>query len=106
MQKHFRYIAAIVVATAMPHVAHAGERVDFAYNAKELATAATRQALLERIETVSFRSCETSSAIAPRDAVDRCAADLRDQFVKAIADDNLTLLAKSGSKTAFQSASR
>lgn len=106
MQIRTKLIAATVLAIAVPHVALAGEKVDFAYNASELATAATREVLLDRIEAVSFKSCRTSSPIAPRDAVERCAVDLRDQFVKAIADDDLTLLAKSGSKTEFRSASR
>lgn len=106
MQKRIRLIAATVLAIAVPQVALAGEKVEFAYKASELATATSREALLDRIEAVSFKSCRTSSAIAPRDAVERCATDLRDQFVTAIADDDLTLLAQSGSKTGFRSASR
>lgn len=105
MHTRIKLIAATFLAVGIPHVALAGEKVDFAYNASELATAATREALLDRIEAVSFKSCRTSSRIAPRDAVERCAADLRDQFVKAIADDDLTLLAESSSRSEFRSAS-
>ncbi len=106
MQKRIGLIAALALVIAVPHVALAGEKVEFGYKASELATAVTREMLLDRIEAVSFSSCRTSSAIAPRNAVERCAAHLRDQLVEAIADEDLTLLAQSGSRTEFRSASR
>ena len=105
MQKLFKLIVATVLVTSTPHAAFANEKVDFIYKPSELTSAVKRSQLLERIESVSYKSCKTSSRIAPEEAVERCARDLRDQFVKAIADENLTQLVQSGSRTPFRSAS-
>ncbi len=105
MQKLLKLIVAAVIVTSTPHVALAKEKVDFVYKPSELTNANKRSQLLERIENVSYKSCKTSSRLAPEESVERCARDLRDQFVKAIADENLTLLVQSDSRTPFRSAS-
>ena len=105
MQRLLKLIVATVIVTSAPHAAYADEKVDFGYKPSELTSPIKRSQLLERIEKVSYKSCKTSSRVAPEEAVERCARDLRDQFVKAIADENLTQLVQSGSRMPFRYAS-
>lgn len=97
---------AALLATTMPNIANAGEVVEFAFRESELTTPAKRELLLTRIEKEAMQSCESGSAVAPKSAIKRCAADLMDQFVRAIDDPQLTLLAEPKSRALFRTASR
>ena len=106
MQKSMFLFAATLLAATLPTVANAGEMVEFAFKESELATAEKREMLLDRIEKVSLQYCDTGSAVAPRFAVERCAVDLKEQFIAAIGDADLALLAESEERSPFRTASR
>ncbi|MEL7190520.1 MAG: UrcA family protein [Pseudomonadota bacterium] len=99
-------IVPVVLAIATPQVAYAGEVVEFSLQKSELSTPKARELLLDRMTKFAMRNCRDSSVIAPRDAVARCAEDLRAQFVRAIDDDALTLLLDAQGRKTYRSASR
>ena len=90
---------------AVPAPAIAGERVEFAYKASELSTPALRAELFKRIELVARQSCRSTSSLAPREWISSCTEGLKEQFVQAIDDEELTLLA-AASQPAYRTASR
>ena len=106
MTKSIPLFAAALLAATVPGVASAEVAVDFAFKKSELNTAESRESLLARIQKVSRQSCKSSSRILPKSAIKRCAADLSDQFVRAIDDPQLTLLAETGSAEPFRTAAR
>ena len=106
MQKSIVLIAATLAAAATPSVAATGTMVEFAFKKSELSTPAKREMLLDRIEETSMDYCDTGSAVATKSDMKRCAADLKEQFVAAIDDSELTLLAESEERSAFRTASR
>ncbi|RIV75393.1 UrcA family protein [Pelagerythrobacter aerophilus] len=99
-------LAVGLLAVTAPFVANAGERVDFSFREGELATPAARQLLLERIERASLQSCGSASALVTEVATKRCADDLTDQFVRAIANEALSSLAESKARAAYRTARR
>lgn len=99
-------LAAGLLTVTAPFVANAGERVDFSFREGELATPATRELLLDRIEKASLQSCESASTLATEVATKRCADDLTEQFVRAIANDALSSLAESKARALYRTARR
>lgn len=89
-----------------PLAAQQGKVVTFSFTKSELATDETRRVLLERMEAHSFRSCSSPSPIVSMEAKEECAIDLRDQFIEAINDEELTLLVQSESDLPFRTARR
>lgn len=99
-------IIPVILAIATPQVANAGEVVEFSLQESELSTPEARELLLDRMTKFTVRNCRDSSVLAPKDAVARCAADLRTQFVRAINNDALTLLVEAQGRDIYRSASR
>lgn len=99
-------IAGAFISLAAPAMASGGEMVTFSFMKSELETSDSRQLLLDRITAHSMRACDTGTIFATPDAVRRCADDLREQFIKAIDDDALSLLARSEEKVQFRTARR
>lgn len=85
-------IAMTLGLAVLPATAHA-EVVEFAFKASELATDTTRKALLERIEARAKEACRFGDPFSTRKARKRCAENLTVQFVAAIDDEALTVLA-------------
>lgn len=88
------FLAAPILASLAVPAAASAKVVEFRYTPSELSSQEARMGLLERIERESVRACKQVSAIAPKNAKKRCAANLTEQFVEAIGDDMLTQLAK------------
>jgi UrcA family protein len=109
MQKAKTLLAATFILVATPQLANAGAVAQIQFKKSELATAAQRGLLLDRIERVSELTCEQSSRssrLMTKSAVDTCAADLVSKFVEAIGDDSLFQLATSQNGTTFANALR
>jgi len=100
------FLAAGLLSVTAPFAANAGERVDFSFREEELATSATRELLLARIEKTAAQSCESASTLATKVATQRCADDLTAQFVRAIANGALSSLADAKVRTAYRTAGR
>jgi UrcA family protein len=96
----------VVLALAAPQIASAGQVVEFSLKKGELSTPEARELLLERMTNFTVKNCRDSSAVATKDAVASCAADLRAQFVRAIDHEALTLLAETQGRKIYRSASR
>lgn len=99
-------LVAGLLAVSASSAANARERVDFSFREDELATPAARELLLARIEGTSVQSCDRASILATKAAKQYCADDLTEQFVNAIANDALSLLAESKARAAFRTARR
>jgi UrcA family protein len=106
MQKAKTLLAATLAIVATPQIANASAIAEFQFKKSELATAAQRGLLLDRIERSSEQTCATSSRLMTKSAVDRCAADLVAQFVEAIGDDSLAQLAMAQSGATIANARR
>ena len=106
MQKSIALFAVTLATAAMPVVANAGTVVEFAFKKSELSTPAKREMLLDRIEEASRAYCDDGSILATKDAEKRCAASLKKQFIAAIDDEQLTLLAESEERALIRTASR
>jgi UrcA family protein len=99
-------LATAFLAMIAPHVANAGEVVKFSFRENELATPDKRELLLDRIEKASAQSCESASPLVPEVSKKRCADDLAGQFVRAIDNNALTLLAESQASATYRTARR
>ncbi len=100
-------IPVVFVATlALPASAEEGVRVFFKYEPEELTTSDKRHALLERIKLTSKRYCATGSIWASAKSKELCKADLVDQFVVAIDDEELTVLAATSESKKYRAAQR
>ncbi len=98
-------VGALLLFSA-PLAAQGSKVVTFSLTKGELATEQSRRVLLDRIEAHSFRSCDTGSPIVSTKTKRECAIDLRDQFIKGIDDEALTLLVKSEGEKPFLAARR
>lgn len=106
MQKSKILLIATACVLATPGSGYAHEAVLFSFTKGELATSDTRELLLERIEKHSRKSCKKGSSLATIEAVKRCTKDLKQQFVRAIDDDALTLLASTDGQRRVRTARR
>jgi UrcA family protein len=106
MQNAKTLLAATFVLVATPQLANASAIAEFQFKKSELATAAQRGLLLDRIERTSELTCEKSSRLMTKSAVDSCAADLVAKFVEAIGDDSLVQLTTSQNATTPANARR
>lgn len=98
--------AGALLLLSAPLAAQQGRVVTFSFTESELASEETRRVLLERMEAHSFRSCSSPSPMVSIEAKKKCAVDLRDQFLEAIDDEELTLLVQSESRLPFHTARR
>lgn len=99
-------LTAISLAAGLPAGGNAREVVQFAFKESELSTSAKRELLLVRIEEETLQSCRSGSPGASARMVHSCASDLRDQFVEAIANPELTLLAETKTTAPLRTARR
>ncbi len=106
MQTAKTLLAATFIIVATPQLANASAIAELQFQKGELATAAQRDLLLDRIERTSEQTCERASRLMTKSAVDSCAADLVAKFVEAIGDDSLNQLTTSQSGTTFANARR
>lgn len=104
MKKLSSLIALSAAVAVIPSVSHAAEIVEFGYKASELSTPASQAALLERIELYSKKACRRDSPFATISAVKDCTADLKSQFVEAIGDPELQMLAEQESEVLVRTA--
>ena len=83
-------LAASLVAVAAPASA---EEYEFTYSPEDLTTSATRDALLQRIDSFAASACRPESPLLGASYRAECAADLRAQLVSKIGDDGLMQMA-------------
>lgn len=102
----FKYLipVAFLATLAVPAGATDGQTVYFKYQPDELTTAEKRHALLERIRQTSKLSCASAQDRASNRLTEYCTADLVDQFVRAIGDEELTVLATSTESKKYRTA--
>ena len=106
MQKAKTLLAAAFIIVVTPQLANASAVAQFQFKKSDLATAAQRDILLDRIERSSEKTCEKASRLMTKAAVDSCAGDLVAKFVEAIGDDSLIQLSTSQNRTALANARR